>query len=125
MIATDHAPHSYEEKSKGLKDSLMGVVGLETAFSVIYTELVKKGVITLEKLIELMHENPKRRFSLDDTLKDGEIANFTVFDLEKKYKISPDEFLSKGKSTPFEGREVFGRCLMTVVDGNIVWKEEE
>ena len=125
MIATDHAPHSYEEKSKGLKDSLMGVVGLETAFSVLYTELVKKGVITLEKLIELMHENPKSRFSLDDTLKDGEIANFTVFDLEKKYKISPDEFLSKGKSTPFEGKEVFGRCLMTVVDGNIVWKEEE
>lgn len=125
MIATDHAPHSYEEKSKGLKDSLMGVVGLETAFSVLYTELVKKGVITLENLIELMHKNPQSRFGIKDTLKEGEIANFTIFDLEKKYNICPDEFLSKGKSTPFEGREVFGRCLMTVVDGNIVWKEEE
>ncbi len=125
MIATDHAPHSAEEKSRGLKDSLMGVVGLETAFPVLYTELVKKGVITLEKLIEIMHKNPKERFGVSDTLKIGEMANFTVFDLGQKYTISPDEFLSKGKSTPFEGREVFGKCLMTVVDGEIVFKEEE
>ena len=124
MIATDHAPHTAEEKSKGLEKSLMGVVGIETVFPVLYTELVKKGVITLEKLVELMHENPKKRFGIPDSLKLGEKACFTVYDLESKYKIDPEKFLSKGRSTPFEGREVYGRCLMTVVDGKIAWREE-
>ncbi len=125
MIATDHAPHSAEEKSKGLSGSMMGVVGLETAFPVLYTELVKKGVITLEKLVELMHTNPKKRFGVGDALAVGEKACFTVFDLEKEYEINPAEFLSMGKSTPFEGRRVFGRCLMTAVDGKIIWEERE
>ena len=125
MIATDHAPHSAEEKSKGLSKSMMGVVGIETAFQVLYTELVKKGVITLEKLIEVMHINPKKRFGVEDSLKIGEKACFTVFNLDKKYKIDPEEFKSMGRSTPFEGKEVFGKCMMTVVDGNIAWKEEE
>ena len=125
MIATDHAPHSAEEKSKGLEGSLMGVVGLETAFAVLYTELVKKGIITLEKLIDLMHKNPRERFGVEDTLEIGKKANFTVFDLEHEYEINPAEFLSMGRATPFEGRRVFGRCLMTAVDGKMVWKEEE
>lgn len=125
MIATDHAPHSEEEKSRGLEKSLMGVVGIETAFPILYTELVKKNVITLEKLTELMHTNPKKRFGIKDALKIGEKACFTVFDLNKNYRINPKDFISKGKSTPFEGREVFGRCLMTVADGKIAWKEEE
>ena len=125
MVATDHAPHSMEEKSKGLEKSAMGVVGIETAFSVLYTELVKKGVITLEKLVEVLHKNPKERFGVEDSLEIGKKACFTVFDLDKEYVINPDEFLSKGRSTPFEGKKVFGRCLMTVVDGEIVWCEEE
>ncbi len=125
MVATDHAPHSAEEKSKGLEKSAMGVVGVETAFSVLYTELVKKGVITLEKLVEVLHKNPKKRFGVEDSLEIGKKACFTVFDLDKEYLVNPDEFLSKGRSTPFEGKKVFGRCLMTVSDGEIIWCEVE
>ena len=116
MIATDHAPHSKEEKSLGLKDSKMGVVGLESAFSVMYTELVKTGVITMERLIELMCINPKNRFGIDDG------NSYTVFDLGAEYKINPDEFLSKGRATPFEGRSVYGKCLLTVCDGKVAYK---
>lgn len=123
MIATDHAPHSKEEKSAGLEKSLMGVVGIETAFPVLYTNLVKTGIITLEKLICLMHDAPKNVFGIGYDIKAGEIANLTVFDLNKKYKIDPSEFLSKGRSTPFEGDEVFGRCMLTIYKGDIVWKE--
>ncbi len=111
MIATDHAPHSLEEKSQGLKGSKMGVVGLETAFSVMYTHFVKTGVITMEKLIELMAINPRKRFGIKDN-------GYTVFDLGSKYTVNPDSFLSMGKKTPFEGKEIFGKCLMTVCDGN-------
>lgn len=118
MIATDHAPHSEEEKGKGLKDSLMGVVGIETAFPLLYTHLVKKGVITLEKLIELMSVNPRKRFSIPL----GE--DYCVWDLGKKYAINPKHFLSKGKSTPFEGFEVYGKHLFTIVDGKILELEE-
>ena len=118
MIATDHAPHSAEEKSGGLKGSLMGVVGLETAFPVLYTGLVKNGIITLEKLIECLSENPRRRFSLPVTEND-----FSVWDLNTEYEIDPENFLSKGKSTPFAGKRVFGKCLMTVYGGKIVWSE--
>lgn len=123
MIATDHAPHSAEEKSRGLKLSSMGVVGLECAFPVLYTELVKNNIITLEKLIELMSLSPKRRFNIPGGLEIGESADLAVFDLRQQYKINPDEFLSKGRSTPFEGKEVFGKCIMTMVNGRIVWQE--
>lgn len=114
MIATDHAPHSSEEKSKGLKGSNMGVVGLETAFAVMYTHLVKTGEITLEKLLDLMCYNPRKRFGLP-------LGNdYTVFDLGKKFKVDPDKFLSMGKATPFEGDELYGECLMTVKDGKAI-----
>lgn len=123
MIATDHAPHSAEEKSGGLKDSLNGIVGLETAFSVLYTKLVKENILTLEELVKLMSENPNRRFFGDKSIKIGNKANFTAFALDEKYTIDPCEFLSMGKSSPFEGMEVFARCKMTVADGKIVWRE--
>ena len=118
MIATDHAPHSREEKSRGLEKSLMGVVGLETAFPILYTELVMKGVITLSRLVELMSIRPRERFSLTSDV------GFTVFDLSEKYKIDPDRFLSRGRATPFEGREVFGKCLATVYGGRPVYLSE-
>ena len=123
MIATDHAPHSAEEKGKGLKDSLMGIVGLETAFPVLYTELVKGGIISFEKLIQLLHYNPMKRFGIGTEIELGAKANFTVFDLDTPYIIDSNEFLSRGKSTPFEGKEVYGRCKMTIAKGDLVWKE--
>lgn len=123
MIATDHAPHSAEEKGKGLKDSLMGIVGLETAFPVLYTELVKGGIISFDKLIKLLHYNPMKRFGIGTEIEFGAEANFTVFDLDTPYIIDSNEFLSMGKSTPFEGKEVYGRCKMTIAKGDLVWKE--
>lgn len=108
MIATDHAPHSEEEKSKGLEKSLMGVVGLETAFPVLYTNLVKERVIGLEKLIGLMADAPRKRFGIPN---DG----YCLYDLEREYTINPENFLSKGKSTPFEGEKVFGENLLTLI----------
>ena len=125
MIATDHAPHSAEEKGRGLEKSAMGVVGLETAFAAMYTHLVKTGVITMERLVELMHDAPCRRFGIGSELKEGGIANFTVFDLEKSYMVDPEEFKTMGRATPFTGMELFGRCLLTMKDGAIVWQEEE
>ena len=119
MIATDHAPHSKEEKSKGLAGSNMGVVGLETAFSVMYTHFVKTGEITMEKLLDLMCYNPRKRFGIEL----GE--SYTVFDLEKKYTVDPQKFLSMGKATPFEGNELYGECLMTVKDGKIITLKNE
>ncbi|MBQ8807872.1 MAG: dihydroorotase [Clostridia bacterium] len=124
MIATDHAPHSKEEKSRGLEKSMMGIVGIETAFALMYTHFVKTGIVSLEKLIELMSLNPRKRFSLGKgVIKVGEKADFTVFDLNESYIINSDEFLSMGKSTPFEGKPVLGRCKMTFAGGNLVWKE--
>ena len=125
MIATDHAPHSAEEKGRGLEKSAMGVVGLETAFAAMYTHLVKTGIITLQRLVELMHDAPCRRFGIGSELKEGGIANFTVFDLEKSYTVDPAEFKTKGRATPFTGMELCGRCLLTMKDGAIVWQEEE
>lgn len=125
MIATDHAPHSAEEKSKGLSGSNMGVVGIETSFSVMYTEFVKTGKLSLEKLIELMSVNPAKRFGIKTGIRVGDKADFTVFDLNEKYTVNPDDFLSKGKATPFEGKEVFGKCKMTVANGDIAYKEEK
>ncbi|MBQ8005138.1 MAG: dihydroorotase, partial [Clostridia bacterium] len=121
MIATDHAPHSEEEKSKGLEKSLMGIVGLETAFPILYTELVKKGVITLERLIDMMSTIPNERFSAGRGDMFGEKGSFTVFALDSEYEIDPEKFLSMGRNTPFGGRKVFGKCLMTVCDGKIVY----
>ncbi len=123
MIATDHAPHSLEEKSKGLKDSLMGVVGIETAFSVMYTHFVKTNIISLEKLIEIMSKNPCKRFGIENEIKHGEKASFAVFDLNSEYTINPDEFLSKGRATPFEGMRVSAKTLMTVCDGKVVYDD--
>ena len=116
MIATDHAPHSAEEKAQGLRDSRMGVVGLETAFSVLYTKLVKPGILPLEKLIELMAINPRKRFGLP--LKDDDVC---VFDPDAEYTVDPSEFATKGRSTPFDGWKLNGACRMTVVDGEIVY----
>lgn len=123
IIATDHAPHSVEEKSMGLMNSLNGIVGLETSFPVLYTKLVKTGVITLEKLIELLHVNPSKRFKIGSPLKIGERADLTVFDLDTEYEIDPADFLSKGRSTPFEGWKVFGKCLLTMSGGKIAYKD--
>ncbi len=119
MIATDHAPHGSEEKSRGLQNSLMGIVGLETAFPVMYTYLVKKGIITLERLIELMAINPRRRFGLPKT------DDICVYDLQSEYKIDPGEFKSKGKSTPFDGMTVSGKNLLTICGGKAVWNITE
>ena len=116
MIATDHAPHSKEEKSKGLL-SLNGVVGLETAFPVIYTYLVKTGEISLEQALDLMSINPAKRFDLDVEIKEGNIANISIFDLSKEYTVNPEEFLSMGKSSPFEGFKVFGKCVANFHNG--------
>ncbi len=124
MIATDHAPHSPEEKSGGLANSYMGVVGIETAFATMYTNFVKTGKISLERLMELMHDNPKRRFGIGNDIKAGEAASLTVFDLNEEYTVNPDEFQSMGKFTPFEGNRVYGRCKLTMCNGNIVWEEE-
>ena len=115
MIATDHAPHSGEEKSRGLEKSNMGVVGIETAFPVAYTYLVKPGVITFEKLVEFLSVKPRERFGIQSD------PGFTVFDLSDEYEIDPEEFLSMGKSTPFEGMRVYGRCLATVYGGKAVY----
>ena len=123
MIATDHAPHSEEEKSRGLQGSLNGIVGLETSFPTLYTKLVKGGFISLEKLIELMQVNPSRRFGIGCALEIGQAANLTVFDLDSEYIIDPKNFLSKGRSTPFEGMRVYGKCLMTMVSGVPVWED--
>ncbi|MBQ9084888.1 MAG: dihydroorotase [Clostridia bacterium] len=115
MIATDHAPHSHEEKSRGLEKSMMGVVGIETAFPVLYTELVEKGVITLDRLIRLLSKNPRERFGITSD------AGFTVFDIGEEYTVNPDEFLSKGRATPYKGARVKGRCLATVYGGKAVY----
>ena len=124
MIATDHAPHSKEEKSKGLEGSLMGVVGLEVAFPVLYTNLVKTNIITLEKLVELMNTNPRKIFNIGTEIAVGQKADLTVMDLNENYNIYSKKFASMGKSTPFDGMNVFGKCKMTMANGKIVWKEE-
>ncbi len=113
MIATDHAPHSLEEKSKGLENSAFGIVGIETAFPVLYTYLVKENIITLEKLIELMAINPRKRFDIP-------LGNdYTVWSLDEEFVVDPNEFLSKGKSTPFENHKLFGKCYLTLCNNKI------
>ncbi len=110
MIATDHAPHSAEEKGAGLEKSMMGVVGLETAFPIMYTYLVKTGTLTLKKVCEIMSKNPRARFELPE--KDGE---FSLWDLDEEYEVNPDNFKTKGRSTPFAGVKVFGKHIATFV----------
>ena len=117
MIATDHAPHSAEEKAKGLENSAFGIVGLETAFSTLYTHLVKPGILSMEQLVTLLCDNPRKRFGIPMGL------DFSLWALDKKYIVDPQEFLSMGKATPFAGSEVYGRCVLTVCDGKIVWQE--
>ncbi len=118
MIATDHAPHSADEKSKGLEGSSFGIVGLETAFSVMYTHFVKTGEISLERLIELMSINPRKRFGIPF---DG---SFTVWDLNREFTVNPDEFLSKGRATPFTGAKLSGVCMLTVSDNKTVYEHQ-
>ncbi len=122
MIATDHAPHTAEEKSLGLKGSAMGIVGLETAFPVLYTNLVRKGVISLEKLTDLMSAAPRRLFRIGGGLKTGQSADITVFDLNEKYRIDSSTYISKVHATPFDVDEGFGRCRLTLLRGNIIWQ---
>ncbi len=122
MIATDHAPHSKEEKEKGLLGALMGVVGLETAFPVLYTGFVKTGVLSLEKLVELMSTAPAKRFEIASGIAEGMKANLCVYDLEEEYTVDPSAFKTRGRYSPFDGHKVFGRCLMTICDGQIVYE---
>ena len=123
MIATDHAPHTPEEKSRGLEKSPMGVAGLECAFPVLFTGLVEKGVVTLEKLVELMSSAPEKRFGIPGgEIEVGKPANLAVFDIDTEYTIDSSEFASMGRATPFEGWRVRGKCLMTVCAGRTVWR---
>ena len=115
MIATDHAPHSIEEKSRGLSGSAFGIVGIETAFPLLYTKLVKENVISLEKLIELLAVNPRLRFNIPF----GE--DYTLWNLNEEFTVDPNEFLSKGKATPFTGEKLYGRCYLTVSNGKIAY----
>ena len=116
-IATDHAPHSEEEKSRGLEKSAMGVVGIETCFPLIYTYLVKPGIITMERAVELLSVKPRERFSIDSDI------GFSVWQMGESRKINPDDFLSKGKSTPFKDTPVEAECLLTVYNGKIVYSK--
>ena len=117
MIATDHAPHSAEEKAKGLAGSAFGIVGIETAFPVLYTHLVQKGIISLERLIELLTLNPRKRFGIS-------MGNdYTVWNLNETFTVDPEKFLSKGKATPFTGWKLNGVCVLTVCDGKVVYKK--
>ena len=120
-VATDHAPHTAEEKSRGLAGSLMGVVGLETAFPLLYSYLVLPGKLTLERLLEALCDTPRRRFALGPSLQMDAPADFTVFDLNASYTVDPEQFLSMGRSTPFAGWPVQGRCMMTVSNGRIAY----
>ena len=117
MIATDHAPHSAQEKSKGLSKSAFGVVGIETAFPVMYTHLVKTGIITLEKLVELMAINPRNRFCIAD-------SGITVWDLDKQITVDTEKFLSKGRATPFDGMKLYGECVFTELGGKLVYVKD-
>ncbi len=121
MIATDHAPHSVEEKSRGLKDSAMGIVGLETAFAALNTHLVRKGVITMERLVELMSLNPRKVFRIAGGLNEGDRADVVLVDTEKEWRVDSEKFYSMGKISMFDGREMVGDVVMTLHRGEIVY----
>ena len=122
ILATDHAPHSAEEKSRGLAGSAFGITGLETAFPLLWTGLVEPGIITRERLVELMSTAPARRFGIESGIELGGPATFAVFETETTYRIDPERFASKGRATPFAGREVRGRCVLNIVRGREVWR---
>ncbi len=122
-IATDHAPHTAEEKSRGLEGSAFGIVGIESSFALMYTYMVRRGVITLERLVELLSLNARRIFGLDQAkIEVGSVANLALFDLSSEYKIEPEEFLSMGKATPFEGWTVYGKTLLTIAGGKTAYE---
>lgn len=123
MIATDHAPHSAEEKSKGLAGSTFGVVGIETSFGASYTALVKSGLITLEQLVRLMHDNAARRFGVSNDIKVGNAADLAVFSVHDEYTVDSNTFLSMGKATPFDGMKLYGECIMNMCKGRITWQK--
>lgn len=118
MIATDHAPHSAEEKSRGLEKSAFGIVGLETAFPILYTYLVKPGILSIDKLVQLLCVNPRKRFGI------GLGCDYSIWDLNKEYTIDPEAFVSMGKATPFTGWTVNGKCMATVCNGKIVYRSK-
>ncbi|MGM9600636.1 MAG: dihydroorotase [Faecousia sp.] len=119
MIATDHAPHSAEEKSRGLEKSAFGIVGIETAFPALYTYLVKPGILSFERLYQLLVVGPRRRFNIP-------MGNdYSIWDLDACEAVDPNKFISKGHATPFAGRKLYGKCLLTVCDGKIVYQQEE
>ena len=124
MLVTDHAPHSQEEKARGLEKSAMGVVGLETSFAASYTALVQTGILPLGKLVDLMHGAPMRRFGCGTELAEGQPADLTAFDLTKTYTVDPETFLTMGRATPFAGCALTGVCKLTMIGGEPVWKEE-
>ena len=121
MIATDHAPHSIEEKSRGFKDSAMGIVGLETAFAPLKTHLVKKGIITMERLVELMSINPRKVFRIEGGMKEGDRADIVILDTDKQWKVDSNNFYSMGKITMFDGQDMVGDVAMTIHRGRIVY----
>ena len=118
IIATDHAPHSAEEKGKGLEKSAMGVVGLETAFPILYSYLVKPGIVPLERIVECLAINPRKRFNIPMG------KDYCIWDVSEEYIVDPETFLSKGRATPFAGWAVYGKCYMTFADGGVVWSPE-
>lgn len=122
-IATDHAPHSPEEKSKGLEHSAMGISGLETAFPVLYTYLVMSGKVSLQRILEALTSSPRKAFGLPPVLEEGAAADIAIIDTRTEFTIDSSRFLSLGHSTPFEGKRVQGKVLMTLKDGVAVWKD--
>ena len=126
MIATDHAPHSAEEKARPFDKAPFGVVGLETSFAVSYTELVETEIITPSRLIELMSLNPARIMRCGGgTLRKGSRADIAIIDIEKEYKIDPERFSSKGRNTPFEGKRVKGEILITIASGKVIYERRQ
>ena len=116
MIATDHAPHSAEEKARGLEKSAFGVVGIETAFPILYTYLVKPGILSMDRLVELLVIHPRKRFGIELG------CDFSIWDLEEESTVDPADFVSLGKATPFQGWKIHGKCLATVCGGKIVYQ---
>ena len=124
VISTDHAPHSEEEKSKGFENSPFGIVGLETSVGLTVTKLVKPGHITLKQMIEKMSYNPAKILGIDKgTLKEGSVADITIFDPDEEYTVDKNDFESKGKNTPFDGYKLFGKVKYTILDGEIVYND--
>lgn len=124
MIATDHAPHSIEEKSRGLKDSAMGIVGLETAFAALNTHLVKKGIISLEHLVKIMSINPRKVFRIEGGLNIGDRADIVLLDTEREWVVDSEKFYSMGKISMFVGRQMVGDVAMTIHRGNVVYENK-